>query len=462
VDEASPRSKAVGAAEQEPADLDRKVHAERIRLFYKQQTTTVAASSTIAVFLVVILWSDSGASPLLLGWLATMLVLQICRAVVRTLYFRASPDSDTAPRWGRSAVLTTAVSGLCWGASVLLFFDPASPTNLVAMTMAATGIAAGGLAVLSALPAAYLAYLASHVPPLIVLLAATGEFANIVFAASFVFFLVVLVFSVRTMGATLDESLRLRFERIGMIEHLNQARIHAESAGRAKSEFLAMMTHELKTPLNSIIGFAALIGSLPGSTRDNKLENYTSEIQDGARRLLALINDILDLSKADAGRLGLQEGLFSLGAAIERCRQLVTSHAEEAKLVLRMELADGLPALRGDERLIRQAILNLLSNAIKFTPAGGFVRIAASHVDEGIVIEVSDNGIGISPEDLPRAMQPFEQISRGSTRERAGSGIGLPLAKRIAELHRGRLEIASRTGGGTTVRLILPPERIVP
>ncbi|MBM3547304.1 MAG: HAMP domain-containing histidine kinase [Alphaproteobacteria bacterium] len=444
------------------AGLAARVHAERVRLFYKQQRTTIAASTTIACFLVTILWSESGLSATLIGWLVTMIAIQIGRFVLQLVFMRVSPGVDGAVRWGRIAVLTTGLAGICWGASVLLFFEPTSPMNLVAMTMTATGVASGGLAVLSALPAAYLAYLVSHISPVVVLLAVTGEFVYLVFAACFVFFLVVLVASVRAMGALLEESLHLRFGRMEMIEHLDQARINAEVAGRAKAEFLGMMTHELKTPLNAIIGYAALIGSLPGASQQGKLEGYTSEIHGGARRLLALINDILDLSKADSGKLDLQEGMFSTGAAIERCWQLIQPHAEEARVELTMDLPESLPALRGDERLIRQAVLNLVSNAIKFTPAGGSVRIGAQHTEEGLVIEVVDTGIGIAPEDLPRAMEPFEQISRGYARERSGSGIGLPLAKRIAELHRGRLEITSRTGVGTTARLILPPERVIP
>ena len=450
-------SKVAGGASEASPDIVRRVYAERVRLFYKQQISTILASSTIACFLVTVLWSEFGVSVPLMGWLGTMLTIQLGRFVVRALFLRAGPNADDAPRWGRIAVLTTAASGICWGASVLLFFDPTSPMNLVAMTMTATGIA-----VLSALPAAYLAYLASHIPPVILVLAVTGEFVYLVFAACFVFFLVVLISAARAMGAMLDESLRLRFERLEMIDRLDEARIRAESANRAKTEFLAMMTHELKTPLNSIIGYAALIGGHPGTGRDSKLESFTNEIHEGARRLLSLINDILDLSRADAGKLTPQEGLFSIGAAIERCQQLIRPQAEEARVALKMDLADSLPAIRGDERLIRQAILNLLSNAIKFTPAGGQVRIGARREPNGpVVIEVNDTGIGIAAEDLSRAMEPFEQVSRGHARERSGSGLGLPLAKRIAESHRGRIEIESRTGAGTTVRLVLPADRVV-
>ena len=463
MDESPTASRTSGSAAVAPPDLARRVYAERVRLFYRQQIPTVAASLAIAGFLVTILWAEFGMSYPMLGWLGTMITVQLTRLVARTFFMRAKPKVDAADRWGRIAVLLTAAAGVSWGASVLLFFDPTAPMNLVAMTMTATGIASGGLAVLSALPAAYLAYLLTHIPPVIFVLTVTGEFVNLVFAACFVFFIVVLVTAVRAMSATLEESLRLRFERIEIIERLDEARIRAESANRTKSEFLAMMTHELKTPLNSIIGYAALIGGHPGTARDPKIESFTNEIHEGARRLLTLINDILDLSRADAGKLTPQEGLFSIGAAVERCRQLIQPQAEEAKVDLKMELAEGLPAVRGDERLIRQAIFNLLSNAIKFTPAGGRVRIGARRDPDGTaVVEVTDNGIGIAAEDLPRAMEPFEQVSRGLARERSGSGLGLPLAKRIAESHRGRIEITSRTGAGTTVRLILPADRVVP
>lgn len=463
MDEGAPATRITGAVAVAPPDLARRVYAERVRLFYKQQVTTIAASTAIACFLVTILWSESGVSLPMLAWLGMMVAVQLTRLVARILFMRAKPGIDDTARWGRLAVLLTAGAGICWGASVLLFFDPTSPINLVAMTMTATGIASGGLAVLSALPAAYLAYLLTHIPPVVFLLGITGEFANLVFAVCFVFFAIVLITAVRTMSSNLEESLRLRFERMEMIERLDEARIRAESANRTKSEFLAMMTHELKTPLNSIIGYAALIGGHAGAARDPKIESFTNEIHEGARRLLSLINDILDLSRADAGKLTLQEGLFSIGTAVERCRQLIQPHADEAKVELKMELGDGLPAIRGDERLIRQAVFNLLSNAIKFTPAGGRVRIGARREADGTaVIEVIDTGIGIAAEDLSRAMEPFEQISRGLARERSGSGLGLPLAKRIAESHRGRIDITSRTGAGTAVRLVLPADRVVP
>ena len=463
MDESTPTSKTAGAAAVAPPDLTLRVYAERVRLFYRQQITTIAASTAIACFLVTILWAESGVSVSMLVWLGIMIAIQLSRLVARTLFMRAKPGVEDTERWGRIAIALTAGAGICWGASVLLFFDPTAPMNLVAMTMTATGIASGGLAVLSALPAAYLAYLLAHLPPVIFVLGITGDFVNIVFATCLVFFVIVLITAVRTVSSTLEESLRLRFERLEMIDRLDDARIRAESANRTKSEFLAMMTHELKTPLNAIIGYAALIGGHPGISRDPKIESFTNEIHEGARRLLSLINDILDLSRADAGKLTLQEGLFSIGAAVERCRQLIQPHAEEAKVELKMELDEGLPAVRGDERLIRQAIFNLLSNAIKFTPAGGRVRIGVRRESDGsAVVEVTDTGIGIAAEDLSRAMEPFEQISRGHARERSGSGLGLPLAKRIAESHRGRIDITSRTGSGTTVRLVLPADRVVP
>ncbi len=462
MDEAASPIGAVGAPKERALEIDRRVYAERVRLFYRQLRAALGASTVIATLLVAVLWSESGPSMRLLSWISIMILVQLARLLLHTAFVRASPDVESAPGWARLAVISTAASGLGWGASIVLFFDPSSPTNLIVMTMTATGMAAGGIAVLATLPLAYVLYLATHLPPLIILLAATGSFANLAFAVGFIFFILILVSAVRTIGRTLEESLRLRFERIGMIEHLEEARARAESASRAKSEFLAMMTHELKTPLNSIIGYSELISEQPAAQRGDKLGDYARDIHDGAHNLLTLINDILDLSKADAGKLDLQEGLFSIAAAIERCRRMSQPRADEAGVELRMELANELPALRGDERLIRHALLNLLSNAIKFTRPGGLVRIGARRTqDGGIGIDVTDSGIGMAPEDIPRALEPFQQIDHGLKRERTGSGLGLTLAKRFAELHRGRIEVTSRPGVGTTARLVMPADRVV-
>ncbi len=463
MDEASAPTDILRAPKEGASEIARRVFAERVHLFYRQLRAALGASTVISTLLVTVLWSESGPSMRLLGWISAMILVQMARLLLHAAFMRASPGVEDAPRWARFAVVSTAVSGLCWGASILLFFDPTSPTNLIVMTMTATGMAAGGIAVLATLPLAYIVYLATHLPPLIILLAATGGFVNLAFAVGFIFFVLILLSAVRTIGTTLEESLRLRFERIGMIEHLEEARAQAESASRAKSEFLAMMTHELKTPLNSIIGYAELISEQPPAKLGDKFGDYVRDIRSGAHNLLSLINDILDLSKADAGKLDLQEGLFSVGAAIERCLRVIQPRADEGGIELRLELAQDLPAVRGDERLIRHALLNLLSNAVKFTRPGGLVRIGARRSpDGGVVIEVTDSGIGMAPEDIPRALEPFQQIDHGLKRERTGSGLGLTLAKRFAELHRGRIEVASRPGVGTTARLVMPADRVVP
>jgi signal transduction histidine kinase len=438
-------------------DIAARVFAERVRLFHRQLIATAGASFAMAVLLVAIVWVESGPLPSLLPWISVMTAIQFVRLLLFIAYQRRQPPIEEAPEWSRRAIVTTAFSGLCWGASVILFFDAHLPTNLITTTMAATGIAAGGAVTLSMLPRAYFAYLVAHIPVLIVALATAGGFANEVFAAAFVVFLVVLYSAVTRMSATLEESLRLRFERADMIDSLDAARRYAESAERVKSDFLAMVTRELKMPLDTIIGHAALIGDLPGTAGSGRLETYVTDIRRSASRLVAVINDILDLLRADAGRLDLQEGLFSVGATIERCRQLVQAHADNRAIGLRLAIEEGLPAVRGDARMIRQALLNLLSNAIRFTPADGYVQIGARRAsDGGLIIEVVDTGIGMSAPALARALEPFGGTAGGHS----GPGLGLPLAKRIIEQHGGRLEIVSQPGSGTTVRLQLPPERI--
>ncbi len=251
-------------------------------------------------------------------------------------------------------------------------------------------------------------------------------------------------------------------EREAAWRELRMAKEEAETASRSKSEFLANTSHELRTPLNAIIGFADLLaGQKFGPLGNPRYVNYAVDIRDSGEHLLELINDVLDLSKVEYGKLELQEEPLDIVAAAESCLRLIRPRAEAAQVALAAELPPGLPALRGDDRRLKQILLNLLSNAVKFTPAGGSVVLRARADAEGFHLSVADTGIGIAAADLAKALSPFGQVDSRLARRYPGTGLGLPLTKAMVELHGGRLRIDSRVGLGTTVTVSLPPQRLL-
>jgi len=237
----------------------------------------------------------------------------------------------------------------------------------------------------------------------------------------------------------------------------------ADKANKSKSEFLANMSHELRTPLNAIIGFSDILKKqLFGPLGSEKYHEYVKDINDSGAHLLEIINDILDLAKAEAGKLEPQIGEYDLAVCLGDCVRMCRGRAENGSVRLILsEVASPTYALV-DRRLIFQAILNLVSNAIKFTLPGGTVTLGmTSSVAEGAKIQVSDTGIGIAPEDLTRVLIPFEQVESSLSRKNGGSGLGLPYAKELVELHDGTLHIESVLDKGTTVTIFLPPSRLL-
>jgi two-component system cell cycle sensor histidine kinase PleC len=243
---------------------------------------------------------------------------------------------------------------------------------------------------------------------------------------------------------------------VALTETLTRAQQVAESANRAKSHFLAGMSHELRTPLNAILGFADLIRQeMYGPIESARYRDYIDLIHQSGSHLLALINDVLDISKIEAGKMDLDVAAMDGGALLDHASRLMLDLAERRGVELRTEAETGC-VLHADERAIRQIMLNLLSNAIKFTPSGGNVRASVATQDGGVVIAVADSGIGMTPLDLEQAMKPYGQVRSEIATRSAGTGLGLPLSRSLAELHGGRLEVASEKGRGTTVSVWLP------
>src|SRR5499433_810017 len=229
-----------------------------------------------------------------------------------------------------------------------------------------------------------------------------------------------------------------------------------EAANRHKSEFLANMSHELRTPLNAIIGFSEVLQEKLFGELNEKQAEYTEDILSSGRHLLSLINEILDLSKVEAGRMELELATFDLPLAIENARTFVRERATKHGITLYVDVDNRLGDFQGDERKIKQILLNLLSNAVKFTPEGGRISINARQLNESVQISVSDTGVGIAPEDQARIFEEFRQVGSDSTHKSEGTGLGLTLAKKFVELHGGTIWVESEVGKGSTFTFTLP------
>ncbi len=264
------------------------------------------------------------------------------------------------------------------------------------------------------------------------------------------------------------EEIRDRLERQGeqlaeFARDLGRARDKADAANAAKSAFLATMSHELRTPLNAIIGFSELIrDELAGDIGDRKYCDYARDIHASGQHLLALINDILDVSKAEAGKLEINDEVVDVAESVRSCIRLCQARADSAGAELVEDLPADLPQLRADRRRFKQILINLITNALKFTSGSGTVTIGGYLDQDGcMAVEVRDSGIGMTEREIDKALEPFGQVDTAINRRHPGTGLGLPLTKSMVEVHGGQLVIESRVGQGTMVRALFPAQRVV-
>jgi signal transduction histidine kinase len=399
-----------------------------------------------------------------LGWGVSIVGICIIRIFLWRAYHRSRAALDFEPMiWIRRFTYFAAATGCQWGSlatvAALMAHAPIEIFVPIIIAGLAGGVASGYTAHVPVVDA----FIWPVVLPLIVVTMVAGDIQHLAMGGLYLVFVLNLSLMARQSYRTLLRMLKAKMEKERLVAGLDEANRRAEAALRAKSEFLANMSHELRTPLNAVIGFSEIIANeILGPIGNSKYLEYANDLNASGQHLLQLINDILDLTKVSAGRLELADETIDVAELIDSCVRMTAHRASVHGLTLTQSVAADVHGVQGDERRLRQILLNLLSNSIKFTPSGGAVSIRAAIEQGQLMIEVRDTGIGIASEDMARALEPFGQVNNAYNRSGGGTGLGLPLTKKLVELHDGRFTIDSRPGKGTATQITLPPQRVIP
>jgi two-component system cell cycle sensor histidine kinase PleC len=440
-----------------------------VRLFAQSVCSASAAVVllTLGVGYTVHFWAPTGQ---VLLWAAVSLLAQGLKHGLGWTYLKLSEPEKVAQRWRVYFVMSEACSGGAWALLVVLLLHSADP-NARAFLLAVLMLIAGMTAmVASAIPAAVGAGLLPMMLAIVMILGPTTlrDVATLSLLCLGVLTYFVVLSS--RLHRTALAGLSFQAEKDALIAELEQAKLNsdearrrAESANLAKSRFLATMSHELRTPLNAILGFSEVMkAELFGVHVVPTYKEYANDIHSSGQHLLMLINEILDLSRVEAGRYDLKEEAVSLAGVVEECRHLLALRAKNRSIAVEEALEPDLPRLWADERALRQVTLNLLSNAIKFTPQGGEITIKVGWTNAGgQYLSIRDTGPGIPENEIPIVLSSFGRGSMAQKNADEGTGLGLPIVRGLVELHGGEFKLLSKVREGTEVIVVFPPERVM-
>lgn len=463
------------------ADRQQAIWHEQMWLINQNARLSNYVSLLVALFVTYTFWGNQSEN-LLLGWLGFMAVVTLARVVMSVKMDKSAVDNQMVEnkqsifyQLYMGAIILTAAG---WGAAAYLLF-PEDPLQQVILCFVIAGISSAGIFVMTPVYRMYLSYLLLSIAPLMLRIYQQDE-AYQLLSIMILLYLLVMAFIGYRVNARIVNGLELRFHNQSLIKFMSDARNEtedlneelaeeveqrkraekalykakeqAEAANRSKTEFLANMSHEIRTPMNGIIGTLQL---LQGSELDESQASYVNVAYSSAESLLCLLNDILDSSKIEAGKLELEHIAFDLGKTINQLQLLMRTKADERRVKLSVELDKQLPpAVIGDPVRTRQILINLLSNAIKFTQ-DGYVKVRLTVLEQTdaqykIRIEVEDSGIGITEEAQRKLFNAFTQADGSTTREYGGSGLGLSIVRQLVTLMHGRIGVISAPGEGST------------
>ena len=443
--------------------------AAMVRLFAEINRSAAPMLGLVALGLCAVALAFIGA-----GALAIWSAFVVCAiAIVYSLpiAFLESVDAEKAAgAWRRKFVLATAFCGAAWAYLVVALLRVGEPDAQAFAVLVMLLVSTVMSLLAAAIPAAFVAGMLPMIVGVIMLYAPRLEGAAAPAAALAIgvigYFLVV----AQRLHASAARNISFQAEKDSLIAELEQARLNsdearrrAESANLAKSRFLATMSHELRTPLNAVLGFSEVMkGELFGPHSVPAYKEYSNDIHASGQHLLMLINEILDLSRVEAGRYELKEEPVSLPAVVEDCCRLLSMRAKSRNLTLTHALEPNLPRIWADERAVRQVTLNLLTNAIKFTPQGGSIVVKVGWTGAGgQYVSIKDTGPGIPAEEIPIVLSSFGRGSLAHKNAEEGTGLGLPIVKGLVELHGGQFRLNSKLRQGTEAVVIFPPERVM-